>query len=130
MQYFGTLSARLYTSRAQIPVPGATVAVTQHLPDGRQALLAVRITDESGKIDPIRVETPPLAGSTSPGGVRPFALIDLWADAAGYRTVVARALQVFPGTDTVQELEMSPLPEPALEGERFDTIEEGPAQSL
>jgi len=130
MQYFGILNARLYTSRAQLPIRGATVAVTQTLPDGHQSLLAVRITDESGQIDPVRIPTPATSEGTSPGGERPYALCDLWADAAGYKTVIVRDIQIFPGTETMQELELTPLPEPLMDNERFDTIDSPSSQSL
>ena len=51
----GTIMLRVYTSRAQLPVPGATVAVTQKSGGGRHTLLAVRTTDENGRIAPVRV---------------------------------------------------------------------------
>ena len=35
MESSGTLITRVYTSRAQIPVPGATVAVTQKSENGQ-----------------------------------------------------------------------------------------------
>ena len=50
MASIGTIMLRVYTSRAQLPVPGATVAVTQKSGGGRHTLLAVRTTDENGRI--------------------------------------------------------------------------------
>ena len=50
MASVGTIMLRVYTSRAQLPVPGATVAVTQKSGGGRHTLLAVRTTDENGEI--------------------------------------------------------------------------------
>ena len=47
MASIGTIMLRIYTSRAQLPVPGATVAVTQKSGGGRHTLLAVRTTDEN-----------------------------------------------------------------------------------
>ena len=44
MQEYGTVTAQIVTSAAQIPIPGATLTITQELPDGRQELLAVRMT--------------------------------------------------------------------------------------
>ena len=47
MASIGTIVTRVYTSRAQLPVPGATVAVTQRAGGGRHTLLALRVTDEN-----------------------------------------------------------------------------------
>ena len=44
----GTVVVRAYTSRAQIPVTGATVAVTHPSAGGKHLLVALRVTDESG----------------------------------------------------------------------------------
>ena len=73
MASIGTIMLRIYTSRAQLPVPGATVAVTQKSGGGRHTLLAVRTTDENGRIAPVRVATPDPAASESPGTPHPFA---------------------------------------------------------
>ena len=49
MASIGTIMLRVYTSRAQLPVPGASVAVTQKSGGGRHTLLAVPTTDENGR---------------------------------------------------------------------------------
>ena len=36
MQEYGTVTAQIVTSAAQIPIPGATLTITQELPDGRR----------------------------------------------------------------------------------------------
>ena len=64
---------RIYL-RAQLPVPGATVAVTQRAGGGRHTLLALRVTDENGRTAPIRVATPEPSASESPGTESPFAV--------------------------------------------------------
>ena len=33
MQEYGTVTAQIVTSAAQIPIPGATLTITQELPD-------------------------------------------------------------------------------------------------
>lgn len=49
----GTVVVRAYTSRAQIPVTGATVAVTHPSAGGKHLLVALRVTDESGHTQPV-----------------------------------------------------------------------------
>ena len=42
MQEYGTVTAQIVTSAAQIPIPGATLTITRELPDGRQSDAADR----------------------------------------------------------------------------------------
>lgn len=118
----GTILARVYTSRAQIPVQGATVAFTQKGAGTRHKLLAVRITDESGKTSPVVLETPDSATGQDPGGVTPFALCDVWVQSQGYELLLVEDVQVFPNTATVQDAMLIPLSEqapPSARGEVF-----------
>lgn len=59
MQEYGTVTAQIVTSAAQIPIPGSTLTITRELPDGRQELLAVRMTNYDGFTEPFDVPTPP-----------------------------------------------------------------------
>ena len=126
MESSGTLITRVYTSRAQIPIQGATVAVTQKSAGSRHNLLATRVTDSSGKTSPIQVSTPGSGASQSPGAAAPFALVDLWAAAPGYEVLTVQDIQVFPGTETIQALELIPLPEMAVPGSRGENISTTP----
>lgn len=107
----GTILTRVFTSRAQLPVIGATVAFTQRGTEGRHALLALRVTDANGRTAPVRVGTPDPSASESPGTVEPFAVCDIWVEAPGYELLVVENVQIFPNTQTLQELELIPLPE-------------------
>lgn len=107
----GTIITRVYTSKAQIPLPGVTVAFTQRRPSGKRLLLATRISDEDGKTAPVTVSTPDAAAGLAPGGSRPFTLIDVWAEHADFETLRVEDVQLFPDTKTIQELPLLPLPE-------------------
>ena len=61
MQEYGTVTAQIVTSAAQIPIPGATLTITRELPDGRQELLAVRMTNYDGFTEPFGVRQPDAA---------------------------------------------------------------------
>lgn len=111
MDAFGTILTRVYTSRAQIPLSGATVAFTQRGDEGRHVLLAVRVSDENGRTAPVRVSTPEPATSESPGTPSPFAVCDIWAESPGYELLVVENVQIFPDTETLQDLDLIPLPE-------------------
>ena len=104
----GLLTVRVYTSVAQLPIAGAAVTITQETKNGSR-LLASRITDESGKITPVRVDTPELSGSLSPGTNNPFAIVNVLVDHPDYERVLIENVQLFPGILTQQNVDLLPI---------------------
>ena len=107
----GSVIARAYTAGDAIPVEGVTILVTRHLPDGRNALLGLRMTDANGQSAPVEVETPDKALSETPTGQVSWANCDVVADHPDYERIVVENVQVFPGTVTLQEFALVPLEE-------------------
>lgn len=107
----GTIVVRVYTSRAQIPIQGASVAISRRGPTGRLDLIALRETDENGLIAPIPIPAPPQAESTSPGDPRPFTALDVWVEHPEYQMLRVENVQIFAGVETRQDAELIPLPE-------------------
>ena len=104
MQATGTLSVRVFTSQAQIPLEGATVVVAEPGEEGKWKLLSIQCTNSSGQISTIQINTPVLAESTSPNGLpgngAPFALCDVWAEQPGYAMLQMENVQIFPGVES------------------------------
>ena len=126
----GTVVVRLSTSSALIPLQGATVTITKLRPDGTQELLAVRVTNFDGLTDPVAVETPPMAESQSYQNTSvPYAVVDIRAERAGFDRVLVKNAQVFPNTETRQELSLIPTPELPSSFDRTETFVV-PPQSL
>ena len=111
MKESGRLNVRVYTSQAQIPVEGATVAVTGEGEGGKRRLYSIQKTDRSGEIQPVSIDTPDKAGSISPGTAQPYTQVDVWAESPGFALLVIEGVQVFPGVDTFQAMELNPLEE-------------------
>ena len=105
----GYIQVHAYTSYAQIPLQEVAVSVT----DASGAAIALRLTNRSGTLDqPVAVETPTTATSQSPDtGSIPFTTVNLYARLKDYEAIEIENLQIFPGTITVQNLEMIPLSE-------------------
>ena len=79
-------------------------------PDGQA--IAMRITDKSGKIDPIPITVPDLSSSQTPNtGIVPFASVNIYARLENYEQIESESTQVFADTVTIQDLEMIPLSE-------------------
>ena len=113
MDDIGTLIIRVYTSRAQIPISGATVVGTHEGKGGRRELLSLQVTDSSGAILPLQISTPLLGESTAPhtDGPVPFAICSVWAEHPGYAMLQVDGVQIFPGVETTQDMELIPLAE-------------------
>ena len=107
----GTLITHVFTSDAQIPLSGATVTVTQTLPDGRQSLLAVRISNLDGFTAPVSIAAPLLAESQSyREDTRPYAKVDIRVEHTAYDRVLVRGAQIFSERETLQEMMLVPTP--------------------
>jgi hypothetical protein len=117
MQEYGTVTAQIVTSAAQIPIPGATLTITQEL-------LAVRMTNYDGFTEPFDVPTPPASDSqTRQTAEMPYALVDLRGERAGYDRVFIHNAQIFPGIQTLQQIVLIPtptLPDSYAQTQEFD----------
>lgn len=119
----GSVIARVYTSDAYIPLEGVPVTFSLVRPDGTR-LLAVRMTNSSGLTTPLLIDTPDVSASLTPGStLRPYAQVDISADAPGYGTIEAKGVQVFPGVETIQGLQLRPRP--IIPGSYGETVENG-----
>lgn len=120
----GYVIARVYTSDAYLPLDGVPVTFTLVRPDGTRQLLAVRSTDDSGLTQPLAVQTPSLSESLTPGAsARPYATVDISADLPGYGAALIKGVQIFPGVETVQGLQLRPVPADAIR--RNETVDSG-----
>lgn len=126
MSQIGYLQVKATTSRARLPLENVAVSVLSE--DGK--LLGLRLTDSSGNTSLIRLEVPDISNSQTPDTGEPaFVAVNVYARAEDYVQILARDVQVFPDTTTVQEMHMVPLSE--LPGSWNDTeIFDTPAQNL
>ena len=115
----GSIIARVYTSDAYLPLPNAAVIFTKQNSDGTQTLLALRRTDSSGLTEPLFLGTPDPAESLSPNSaLLPYSTVDVRVYYPGYNSVNALGVQIFPGVETIQGLQLHPT----TADEQGDTI--------
>jgi len=111
----GTITSRVTTSNAVIPIRGAYVWISQG-----DNLISFQVTDENGKTPPITIETPDKAESLSPGnGSASFAVCDIHIYHPLYQPVDILNVQVFSGINTVQEISLIPQPEFSSAGDNL-----------
>lgn len=117
----GTLQVWVTASRAQLPVKGATVAVTSAGSE-EQKLISLLVTDESGQAGPITLDAAPGGGmGLEPGGPVPFADYALWVEHPEYEVARVKRFQIFPGVESVQHINLLPLSSPIWEGDEVNT---------
>ncbi len=104
----GFLKVQTVTSRAAIPVAGATVTVSTVVPGRGRELLSVQRTDESGMTDMISIPTPDLDNSLTPDQPQGWTDVQVAASQPNYDGIVIRNVQIFPGVTTLQELILVP----------------------
>lgn len=122
----GYIQVHAFASYARIPLTDVTVQVSAQ--DG--TTIALRLTDRSGRIQPIAIPVPDRVDSLTPNaGERPFAVVNLSARLQDYEQIFVDNVQVFADITTNQDLEMIPLselPDSRSKSETFDT----PPQNL
>lgn len=102
----GFIQVHVYTSGAQIPLPGTAIAIIGQ--DG--TLLAARLTNESGQIQPVAISVPAAADSRNPDFKgQPFTTVTIRAQHPSYEQIQVDQAQVFAGVVTLQPLEMVPI---------------------
>ena len=117
----GYIQVHAYTSFAQIPLEDVTVSVSAR--DG--TVIALRLTDRSGRIQPIPIPVPDRAESLMPNpDERPFATVDLTARLKDYEQIFIDDIQIFADVTTEQDLPLIPLselPDSRSKSELFET---------
>ena len=108
MAEYGFVTARVFTSRGQIPIEGASVVVETA---DNSSVLGARITDKNGLASPVRIQTPPKDLSVSPGGDEPFAMVSIRVSHPMYYTYYVQNVQVFSGQTSLQNAELVPIEE-------------------
>ena len=116
----GYIQVHAYASNAQIPLQDVSVTVTAT--DG--TAIALRLTDRSGRIDPIPIPVPDRAESLTPNpGERPFTTVNITARLRDYEQIFVDNVQVFADVTTDQDLALIPLSELPASRSKSETFE-------
>lgn len=105
----GTLTVVVHTAGGALPVPDAHVTISS-IEEGNGDFLRTVLTDENGRTPTLILETPPASTSLSPGGVRPYAVYNVRTEREGFYTNENHRVPLFAGVNSVQPVELLPLP--------------------
>ena len=102
-----TLIFQLYTARGASPVPNVAVTVT----DPETGSSRVVTTNSSGRTPPLCVTAPPASISLDPNASQlPYKLYNASFEAEGFLPVNVEGIQVFDGIESIEALELNPVP--------------------
>lgn len=113
----GTITSRVTTSDALIPIEGAYMWISQG-----DKLISFQVTDENGKTSAVEIETPDRADSLSPenGVGAVFAVCDIRVYHPEYQPIEILNAQIFAGVNTLQEFSLIPQLEFSPAGDNLD----------
>lgn len=107
----GLIQVEVTAAGQAIPIPNATVIITQKNDKGN-SLLYMLITDDSGLAEAVPLPAPDKKYSESPDEVRkPFAEYQVGVYAPGFYTVPEITVPVFSTIKSIQPVQMIPLAE-------------------
>lgn len=118
----GKIIAEVTTGRGAVPLSGVTVVIDRldaEDPIGRKELVAVKITDQSGRTAPAEVNALPKDLSLEPGNTDPFTTFYVSAEAKGFEPVKNRPVDVFSDEISILKIDLVPKPENFAEGGRI-----------
>lgn len=106
----GEITVQAYTARGARPVPEAAVIISKNQ-NGKENVVSFALTDADGRTSSISVPAPKKADSQAPSEILPFADYDITIRHPLFYTVTLKDVQVFGSEQTIQTVEMVPLPE-------------------
>lgn len=105
----GTLLVRVSTAGIFLPVEGADVRI-HGAAEENQNVRYFLTTDRSGLSERISLPTPPRALSMTPGNRPGFSNYDIEVFKTGFYPAIFRNVPLFPGVNSIQPVELIPLP--------------------
>ena len=117
----GYITARIYTSDAELPIEGAAFSVIS-ADENDPKLLGTRITDENGKTTNIEIEAPNSELSQNPRNPTPYTSVNIRVDHPDFNTRYVEGVQIFAGQVAVQNVPMIPTDdhiEPDLKSDTY-----------
>lgn len=116
----GTLQIRTYNGDTYIPIKNAKVSILGQNSNS-QAVYTTN-TDTLGTSEEISLAAPPVEYSMVPSKQIPYSLYDVRVQADGYKELIVKGCQIYPGKLAIQECNMKNLTSRQSEEELVDIL--------
>ncbi|MBQ4643402.1 MAG: hypothetical protein IJB66_04160 [Oscillospiraceae bacterium] len=110
----GHIIVEVTTARGAVPLSGVDVVIDRLDTDdakGRQELITVETTNQSGRTKPVAVKTLSRELSLVPGNGNPFSTFYVTAAEKGFEPVKSRPVDVFSNEVSILKIDLIPKPE-------------------
>ena len=110
----GEIIVEVTTGRGAVPLSGIDVVIDRldfDDPKGRQELIAVMETNQSGRTKPVQVKTLSRELSLVPGNAEPFSTFYVSASEKGFEPVKSRPVDVFANEVSILKIDLVPKAE-------------------
>lgn len=116
----GSLLIQVTIANGALPVTGATVTITNK--DGD--VIAVRKTDNSGRITAVELPTPNARLSQAPNSALPYSTYNIQVKKRGFYTEEIRNVAVFDKIESIQPVSLEPIGENSTEDDKINIVDE------
>lgn len=106
---YGKLNIQVLSDNDNRPIPGATVQIRSE--NEPERILEESVTDNSGQLNGIELEAPPLEYSMEPGANKPYAEYTIYVSAPGFETVEVSGSEIMSGETSLQNASLLPVSE-------------------
>lgn len=130
---FGTLVVSATSANSALPVENAHVLISESAENGSKLIFSLK-TDRNGETETVSLETYPIELSQNPDFYgKPYKTYDIRVQKDGYFTIVAKEVPIFANRQSIQPINMIPLPENYIgdtvrEVAEYDSLTEKPAE--
>ena len=110
----GTLIAEVSTAKGAVPLSGVSVIIDRLDSEdskGRKELIAIEVTNQSGRTSPVTVKAEPKELSLEPGNIDPFRTVYVSAKADGFEPAKNLPVDIFADEISILKIDLVPKPE-------------------
>ena len=104
---YGNLLVNVTSDNTNLPIAGASVEIASE--NEPEQIIEQTTTNNSGQIDELSLEAPPVEYSMEPGANKPYSEYTITISAPGYEPITVNGAEIFSGETAIQNACLLPL---------------------
>lgn len=104
---YGKLNVRVVSNNTNLPIPDATVRITND--NEPERTLEEAKTNLEGQLNGIELEAPPVDYSMEPSANKPYSEYTITVEAPGFESIRVSGAEIFSGETAIQEASLLPV---------------------